>query len=482
VVSLQDPTPAGGLAARWPEWAAGYDRRAQSRRKALLYQEKHLPLVHQRIRERLQDPEVAGYVALFASRSPNLYKAVVDAVAVAYRRGVQRELRGVSEATARAFADIVAESGIDRKGNGINAKAWHMGPTIVSPHLDTRLRLALDVVTPDRCEVKREGSYITAVLWCEGSTWIEIDESAWRYFNSKGEETKRVEHAAGVCPAVAFVAIDNEDDWWSSAAHQGLADASLDVAYKMALGGFNRNVSGNKLLVIQGNIEGTPPGQSLGHPALPLYLRGTPAETDVKLLDRIVPASDHLSEVAATIAMAVSVYGIQPGEFTVGGGGLTITINSDRLGVFRDLQVPLLHAGEMELWPEACDLLRGTPHRHARVLPPGDEARELLRVWYPDLASPDETKKAIEAMEAGLRYGITSPLDWALARRPELTKREAEETQQEKLATFIRTIDPLVARNIPAQAPDATGYQTLPQQQGREGGRISGEIRRRETP
>src|SRR5688572_18492019 len=127
------------------------------------------------IRDRLQNPEVASYVQKFASRSPNLLRAVVDAIAVSYQRGCRRELRGLGETAAKAFADIVAESGIDRKANGLNAKAW-LSPVIVSPHLDTRGRLALDMITSDLCDVQRDGDYLAGVLWRSGGTWIELTE------------------------------------------------------------------------------------------------------------------------------------------------------------------------------------------------------------------------------------------------------------------------------------------------------------------
>lgn len=482
-----DKSPAGPLADRWPTWADGRTRRALAATKLLLYKEDHLGLVLQHISHRLGDHELISYVSKFASRSPNLFKAVVDAVAVAYSRGCQRELRGATEPVQRAFADIVAESGIDRLGNGINARAWALGPTILSPHLDVRNRLRMDVITPDACDVRLSGGYLEALLWRIGSTWIELDAEAWRYYTARGELERVVEHSAGVCPAAVFSASDNSTDWWSSTDHQGLVDASLDVGYKMALGLYYRQVSGNKLLVVKGNLEDIPPGQSLGHPALPLFLRGSPSETDVSLLDRNIPASDHLEEIAAIIALAVSVYGIPPGEISTGTsaqsgwGGLTIAVRGERLGALRDKQVPFLRASELELWPLACDLIRGSSHRHARILPPGDEAREMLRVSFPDLASAEDILHRIEAMKAGLPYGISSPADFMLASRPELTRSDVNELRASNLAEYLDSIEPLVSRNIPAEAPAADGAQTIAQQQGAVGGQKSGQIRNEES-
>ncbi len=473
--------PAGELAARWPDWASGNERRTAARRKLLLYTETHLGMVKARIEDRFANRKLSDDVSLFASRSPNLFKAVVDAIAVAYGKGCQRELRGFGESVTKAFAEILRESGISAKANGLNARAWGLGPTIVSPHIDTRKRLALDVITPDSYDVRLDGPYVEAVLWRVGSTWIELDASEWRYYSDRGELEKTVPHAVGLCPAVPFAAMDQSNDWWCSNEHLGLVDASLDAAYKMALGLYNRQVSGNKLLVIQGNIEDTPPGQTLGHPALPLFLKGSPSETDVKLIDRNMPAADHLGEISAIIALAVSVYGISPSEISGAPnndwGTLGVSIRSERLGALRDKQVPFLRASELELWPLVCDLIRGSAHKHAKILPPGDEVREALRVSFPDLAPPDDVLKRIEAMQAGLPFGLSSPADWLLASRPELTRSEAEELLQSNLKTYLDTIEPLVNRNIPGQTPEANGAQTLPQQQGRQGGQISGQVR-----
>lgn len=488
-MSLTSNAPTGALAERWPDWAAGNDRRGKAAIKHQIYLEDHLAQVVARIRWHLPEPKVHRPVERYATRSPNLLKTITDAVAVSYQRGCQRELRGASELVQKAFAEVVAESGIDRFSNGLNARAWILGPTIVSPHLDTRIKLGIDIITPDSVEVKRDGPYLTDVLWRVSNTWIELSADAWRYWDMKGNLEKIVPHAAGVCPAAIFRAVDHTSDWWGTTEHQGLVDATLDVSYKLAFGLFVRQVSGNKLTVVQGNIEDIPAGQSAGEVGGALFINASSAETDVKVLDRIVPAKDHLDEIAAMIALAASTYGIPPGEISTGSattsgwGGLTVAVRGERLGQLRDKQVPFLRASELELWPLVCDLLRGSPHKHSRILPPGDEVREMLRVSFPDLAPPEDVLARIEAMKAGLPYGLSSPADWMLASRPELTRSEVNELREANLAEYIKTIEPLVSRNIPGQAPAAEGAQTIAQEQGRTGGIKSGEARNEEeTP
>jgi len=139
--------------------------------------------------------------------------------------------------------------------------------------------------------------------------------------------------------------------------------------------------------------------------------------------------------------------------------------------------VPWFLASEREFWPLVADFVRGSSHKLARDIPPGDEIRDALRISYPDLASAKDQKIRIEAMAAGLPYGITNPRDFLAASRPERTEDEIEEEMHENLQVYIDVIKPLVMQNVPAAAPEAKGYQSLSQQQGEQGGIASGESR-----
>lgn len=484
------PAPRGALADRWPEWVAGRDRRASAALKLSVYEENHLGLILQRIANRVSgDPDTAKYISRFALRSPNLTKAVTDTVAVPYRRGARRELRGVSESVAKAFTEVLTESGIDRKAEGINARGWIAGPISVSPHLDKRNRLALDTQSPDQIELRFSsmgGSEPEAALWLAGATWIELDEQAWRYYNLAGELTMTVPHAVGECPLVPFVSFDNTSDFWTRTAHSGLIDATLEVSFQLASMLYVREVSSNYLTVVNGDISKLPGGQTMGHHGVPVYTNATPQETKIEVHNRIVPAKDYLEVIGAIITTAVSDEGIPPGSVKMVGsnsdwGNLTVAVEGSRLGTLRDKQVKWLVNSERNLWPLAIDLIRGSTHRHARILPPSDEIRDMLRVTFPDLAEPKDEIASIEAMVAGLPYGLTTPVDYIRARRPELTGAEAEEEVQKNLAVYINVIEPLVNRNVPKDAANADGYQTLPQKQGREGGIASGESRNEES-
>lgn len=490
-LTYQTPnTLRGELAARWPEWSDGDARRAIALRKKTIYQGNHLGLVVNQIKQKMPDPDLHKDVVVFASRSPNLLKAVTDAVAVVYGRGCRRALRGLSEKAAKAFASLVDESQISKRSVGINALSWVAGPVTLAPLIDKRKRLALDIITPDTVELRRTGDSIDAALWQFGSGFVELDEEAYRYYDEGGRlyQTIPIGRYPGQprfeCPAVPFISMDNSGgDFWTSGQTQGLADNTLNIAYKLAYSLYLRQVSGNKLTVINGEIEKIPPGQSVGELAGALHLNGRKSEVDIKVLDRVVSARDGLEEIAAIMAMTVSEFGIPPG--TVGmtansnfdQGTLAISVEGDRLGALRDKQVPWLLASEREFWPLVCDFVKGSDHRLAKVIPGGDEIRDALRISYPDLASAKDQIARIEALKAALPLGIGNPRDYLAASRPERTEDEIEEEMHENLETYINVIVPLVERNIPKEAPAANGMQTISQEQGREGGQASGDSR-----
>jgi hypothetical protein len=483
-LSQPDPSPPGELATRWPGWSSGDRRRAAASRKLSLYGERHKAMVQGLIADRLQDPQVVAQVSKFADRSPNLARSVVSAVAVAYSRGCRRELTELGEGASTAFASLVDECGADRLAPMINAAAWLTGPTLVIPHLDRRRRLALDVITPDANDVRAAGDEIDAAVWRRpDGVWVELDAEAWRYIDDAGDLIRTAPHGAGVCPATVFRADGNLGDWWATDIHAGLCDATLTVAYKMALGLWTRQVSSNKFTVIYGDIEGVAPGQTIAHHALPLFL-GPKGSAGVEVHDRNVPAMDWLAEVRTIITLAVAAYGLPPSSVTFENssgdwGTLAIAVRGEALGLLRNKQVPWLRHSELELWPTACDVARAGGHRLAGQLPPGDEVRDALRAYFPDISQPAERKARMEALAAEVPYGLASPEDYLLASRPELTREEAAEEIQRNRERELQRLEALASRNV-AATPDR-GLQSIAQLQGREGGLQSGAVRREEN-
>lgn len=478
------------LAARW-DWGQGAERRALARRKLLFFTEQHRSLVVQRIGALVNDDDARLQISAFASRTNNLVRSVVEAVAVGYSRGVRRELEKLGEGPAKAFADIVTESGIGELGWSINKLAWLCGPILVGPSLvDNELRL--DVITPARNEVKRKSpNALSEALWRVGDEWLELDGEAWRYYKANGDKYHTEPHAAGRCP-LAILRCDSYlgfDDcgaggWWTPTEHAGLIDATLDLGYKHAFGLWTRHNGSNYLTVINAELKNVPAGQTIAHPVLPLHIEEPGGGNPVSVFDRSVNPDEYLREMAAIVQVAVSRYGIPPSEITFANdtsnwGVLSINVRSEKLGLLRDQQVPWLLRGERQLWGMVVDVLRASSHRHARALPPSDELRDALRISFPDLSAPDERKKQIEALQAGLGLGLSNATDLLMEQRPELTRAEAQRIRMDNINDYAKGIEDLASRNL-AMDDAGRGVQSVAQIQGREGGRISGEVRRGE--
>lgn len=441
-------------------------------------------MVKAHIRNRMQDSEVQDEVAAFASRANNLVRSVAEVVPVAYNRGATRELPGLGDMARRTFAQLVAESGIARLANTINALCWLLGPVLVGPCIvDGGRRLSLDVILPVQDEVKlAHPERVESALWQSGGVWVELDGEAWRYYDGKGEPAApTVYHGAGVAPVSIFRTEDYLLGWWGDTLHAGLVDASLDVAYKHALGLWSRQNSANYLTVINADLDGIPAGQTIGHPARPMVLHAQGNSSPVSVYNRSINPSEYLSEMAAIVEGAVARYGIPTSEISYAAnnsnwGSLSIAVRGERLGLLRDKQVPWLYFGETQLWPLVCDVVRGSTHRLARFCPSGDEVRDALRVNFPDLASPADVTARIDAIKAGLPLGITNAADFFLQGRPELTREDADELRRSNLETYAADIADLASRNL-SPADVARGVESVAQLQGRTGGQASGQAR-----
>lgn len=471
--------PKGALEKWSASWAASAGRRAIASRKLRLLNEDWLGLVHQKLQERFPNPELCGFVTKFATRSPNLALAVTAAIGGApYETGVLRTLRGASESVARAFADVVAETGFNRRAIAVAQRAWLAGPTGVSPALDRRNRVALDIVTPDTLDLERGGEYVDAALWLHGGTWIEVDAMAWRYYGLDGKLIREVPHSVGECPLVPFVAGETVGDFWQSAAHAGLIDGTLEAAVLKAHGTYVQQVSANKLTHIDGKLEDMAGLQNIGEFALPVVSEDG---TTINVIDRAVDPAANWGCIARTVADAVAVYGINPAEVTghiannSEWGSLYLKVRSERMFKLRNKQVEFVAASERKLWESVAATVRNSTHRHSKVMPPPDEIAEMLRLSFASTASNEEVEARFKALEAGLSHGLTSASEVLRRLRPELSPDEVTEIIDANLEEYAARNKFLATHNAPADA--STAGKPLAEQQGRQGGLLSGLVR-----
>ena len=300
----------GPLYNAWPEIELHQARRASAQLRLDTYRGDFADRVREMVRDRIGDRETAAEVSRFVTGAHNLAGSVVDLVNVAYRSGVRRTLRGAEEAAGRAFADLVMESGLPESATMLSALAWIAGPVVLLPYVDTVRgvsRLCIDIVTPDRFEVRRSRSapdVLDAVLiFREDGSFVQVDATDWRYFDRDGFPldggTHDRPHGVGFCPATVFRSRERVPfDWYNEIDHAGLIDGTHEIAYLHALGRWTRAQTSVPLTVIYCNDDDKLPRlQALGHPSRPLIILGSKSEADVQVLQRVTDTALSLAEI-----------------------------------------------------------------------------------------------------------------------------------------------------------------------------------------
>ncbi|MCY0985981.1 hypothetical protein OV203_02495 [Nannocystis sp. ILAH1] len=486
----------GELFHFWPEWDLNEDHRKGAALRLELYQGGYKPRVQSICGKRIRDQATAKEVARCVTTAHGLAGAVTDACCVAYQGGAQRELRGADAATARAFADLVVECGIAEDAGSLNALSWISGPVVVAPFVSQvrgEPRLCLSTMTQDTCAVRRHPSapeVIEAVLHQrDDGIFAELSAWGWKYYDEKGHPlgggAYDTAHGLGYCPAVGLRSRPRLAFGWDGALdHVGLADAALEVSFRMALGMWVRQQNLADLVIITAPIKNVAKRQALGHPTRPLYFNADPNQVRVDVKPRSTSVVDYLAEIAALSGAAVSRYGIPPSAVSFANdnsnwGTLSIAMTPGALAAQRKKQVPLLRRAEIELWPMVADVVRMSAHRHARRLPPRATFAEMLRVQFPDLAEPDEQLKNLEAFGAAQKHGVANVVDLLMKLRPELSRAEAEEEVAANYEDYAARLDWLTRHNVTLDPQ--RGVQGISQINGRAGGQRSGEVRREES-
>lgn len=481
----------GPLFDIWPELDLGEKRRAAAAVKLELYAGDYADRVRKLTRQWINDPIVAGAVAKTVNTAHGLLSAVADACAVCYQRGVRRELRGASPEVARAFSGLVVESGMVERAASFNQLSWAAGPVVLAPYVAPVRgvpRLSLAVMTSDRTEVRRNPDapdVLEAVLWRrDDGAYVELTAEGWRYFDGDGYPMNNgaaISHGLTYCPAVPLRSRPwLPSDWWGATDHVGLADATLQVAFRHALCLWMRQQVAVPQVVIKSPVAAIPADQVQGHPTTPLWFNAESGVVAYEVHERKVNVAECLAEIASLVNAAISKYGIPPSEVTyensnANWGSLSVAVRGERLGAQRDQQVPHLRRSELALWGVACDVARASTHRAAGKLPPPDEIADQLRVQFADLAPPVDQLKRLEVLAAAEPRGLMTAEDLVMQAMPELTPDEAAEFVSERQTIYAQRLEAQVSRNV-ASDP-ARGLQSIAQLQGRAGGVASGEAR-----
>lgn len=482
-------TARGELFDIFPEWELHKDRRAAAAVKLELYRGLYRDRVKRMVRDRVGDQDAAALVAKAVNAAHGLAGSVTDACCVVYQRGATRELRGVGPEAERAFADLVIETGFPEWSITWNQLSWFVGPIVLAPYIQPvrgKPRLGLCAMTADRTEARRTPGapdVIEAVVWQrDDGVLVMLDGEAWSYWTEDGERLDAdAPHGLDYCPAAALRSRPwIAGDWWGALDHQGLQDATLELSFRHALALYLRQQTAVPPVVVVAPVAAVPGEQAIGG-VRPVYFNANPGEVSVKTLDRNVPVADLIAEMAGIVDAATSRYGLPSSAVTfrndsTNWGALSLAMTPGALALQRDAQAPWLRRSERTLWPIVADVVRASPHRHARAMPPADETDGAQRIIFPDLGDPDEQIKRLDVFERALKHGLANAVDLELQRRPEMTRAEVEELIAANLDFYAARLEELARRNV-TMDPER-GVQSIAELQGRLGGQTSGAVRR----
>lgn len=476
--------PKSALAAAWGGRLsdATLARQKLAADKAACYADDFLDLVRAKITLHYTNRARREEMLKYASTTMNVAKSIAGAVAVNYAQGVRRRLEGADETRAKAFADIVAESGAALEQSAWGVSSWLCGPTLVIPHVDAKThKLALDVVRPDQYDcVIGPGRALHRVLWrCDDrNAWVLLDDKQYQYFGPDGEPLSSappIAHGLGYVPAAIMrSAPELFVGFWGSACGRGLLDASLDAAVTYAQLQYYRKAQVGFLTTVAGVQEKIPAGSSLTEPELPLSFNGEPTDFAVQVHNRDVNVRNFIEHLQVIIGAQVQQHGIPPSEVTYQNdtgnwGSFALAIRREKLTHLRAAQVPHLEKGELDLWAMCCDVVSRSSHRHAKLMPTRDKAAEMLVTEFPELEGTSDPKTRLEVFVEEQKHGFTTDVEYYQTDHPKLSETECRERIDANRERYFAGIEEARRRQIPFD-PNK-GVTSVAEQQGALGGK-----------
>jgi hypothetical protein len=350
-------------------------------------------------------------------------------------------------------------------------------------------------VTPDASWARHVADDVDRILWRAGDTYVEVSQEGWRYFDDKGAPLERPEFgtdSAGrvplqlVAPPIATFRTDLPGkDWWVSTRHRGLTMGTLEAAFWWAHLQWIRKSQSRHLISAMCRKEKLIAGQNAADPEVPYLFDGEPGEAEFKVQSMIVSVEDHIKTIRFIGEQIAEREGLPGAEVTFDSstdgdmGMVSLQLRREKLAHVHRQQVPFLVKGETELWSSVVDVARASGHRHASVLPPPNEIRDMLAVEFQELEVVTDPQKRLELDVEEMKLGLTSPAKIMQRRNPSLTLEQCIETQRQNITEYAALLDFITSRNMPTTPGRAT--ENLAEAQGRAGGVISGQVRNQET-
>ena len=479
-------------------------RRKTLRARAAILDSNHAAMVQERIALLYENPEMVRRIQSWVNRGVNTARDIVYTLAVAYVTQPRRYMpTKAPERLKKALRDILEEAGVARYGAQLNRYSLFTGPSLVIPSvrgsgdeavvelsvhqggwLDFDWKKEDPLLAPSRALVETEDGY------------LELDESGQRVYTLKGKEVSSTRVDVGRLPAALFPGSD-PTEFWQEDEHIGLVDATIHAGVLYAQMQYTRKSQSRKQLALEnpdreGVEQDSPPGQQFGDLEGVVELAGGQRLT---MHDLTVDPQQFIDSLNDLEKRQQRQYGI-PTDTLLGQGNLLDSLNAGKLRGLRSEQTEVLDYGEHDLMDAIWAVVQVSDHRYAQLLREyEDQWRGRIQIEFTEITMAESPVQAEELYLMKAKRGGTNPAEQYQQDNPQYTIEESEQKVLENFQMQARLNAVLVAGNAArpgedpraapgdaANDPQAGGFQTGAQINGRAGGEVSGAVRRGEDP
>lgn len=453
--------PVGGAFSNWPQQTqADYSRKWSALRRLRVWQEDFKDAIIGRIAETHAQPSTRERISKFASVTLNPAKDITNSVCVAYDAGVRRILKGATQEQQQAFADLVKESQAATKAPTWLRYAFLLGPTLLVPVV-RKGKLQIELIRPEVADILQDDDdpmgNPSAAVWSTsgvGASYVMLDQSAWRYLDDQGKDTKPPQvHGLGYWPGAVARLDEPEDNWWPRNYQERLYDGTISCAHTYSVMQWVRKAQNKKFWTVIGQLDEVARGQMMDS-ELGLTLNSNPNEAQIQVHDFDISPKNFLDTIRFTIETLIESYGIPQSavsyDVAADGGALAISIKRERLTHIRETQIPHMDRAERDLWPKAVAIAKAAGHPLASQLPEPDEVRYMLDLQWPVMRTIDDPEKREALYQQKIKRGGASPVDMIQEDHPELTREECIELMRQNLADQSALAEELASRNLVA--------------------------------
>ena len=380
-------------------------------------------------------------VKLMEDTSMNIFRRIVREICSVYKEPAERVIKDASADLQEKANALFRRLRMDQTMQVAHryAKAATVSFILVRPVGDQG-EVVLRVLTPDQVYVESDPeapsrltlfAYSTDITDKEGkprTIWTAYtDTERWLTDNTgkmltddpRTGEVYETENIYGIVPAVAFPAEFQIRSFYNPNWNRDAAEANLKIGMFLTyLGYLVKTQSFKQITVSADNIDPSL-GDQILDPLMPFLLQGGATATTLDLNTQL-GAIDQV--IRGKVSAIANNYGISAENFsltTQAASGFSLKIANQALQDIREADIPLCASVEQRLYDILAKITEELPEGAEVQLNPGE-------VSWPEEWTTEEARWTFE-----FKNGLSSPVDYLLARDPQKSREEA--------VTYIKT-------------------------------------------